>query len=32
MVIILGIFLPMDIEIDRENEFNQILNNYVGTI
>lgn len=25
-------FLPMDIEIDRENEFNQILNKYVGTI
>jgi tetraacyldisaccharide 4'-kinase len=25
-------FLPIDIEVDREEEFNQILNNYVGTI
>lgn len=25
-------FLPIDIEFDREDEFNQILNNYVGTI
>lgn len=25
-------FLPIDIQIDRENEFNQLLINYVGTI
>ncbi len=25
-------FLPIDIEIDRENEFNQLLTNYVGAI
>jgi len=25
-------FLPIDIEIDREEDFNQILINYVGSI